>query len=98
MLQSRFSVTAAITFLANIEAEMFCIEPIEIEDATRSRELLTQYKDLQLGFADAVVMATAERLQTQTILTLDERHFRVVRPNGFDHFILYPADFWNEEN
>lgn len=59
---------------------------------------MAQYQDLNLGLADASVIATAERLRIQAILTLDERHFRVIRPNGFDHFILYPADYENEEN
>jgi len=93
MLQSRLSPGAAITFLASIEAGMFDLQRVRMEDITRCRSLLTQYGDLHLGLADAMIISAAERLNIQTILTLDERHFRVVRPNGFDHFILYPADF-----
>jgi uncharacterized protein len=35
---------------------------------------------LALGLADASLVALAERLDTITIATLDERHFRAVRP------------------
>jgi predicted nucleic acid-binding protein len=42
--------------------------------------------------ADASVIATAERLGTRRILTVDERHFRVVRASDGKPFILLPAD------
>lgn len=36
--------------------------------------------DTDLGFADASLVALAERIGTIEIATLDERHFRAVRP------------------
>lgn len=49
--------------------------------------------DTRLGLADASLVALAERLATIDIATLDERHFRAVRPlaNG-KAFRLLPAD------
>ena len=38
------------------------------------------------------VIAAAERLQTHRILTVDERHFRAVRPSDGTAFTLLPAD------
>jgi uncharacterized protein len=52
--------------------------------------LIQRYGDLPLGLADASVIATAERLRR--ILTLDRRHFRIVKPAAFDYFTLLPAD------
>jgi uncharacterized protein len=45
------------------------------------------------GLADASLIALSARLGTARIATLDERHFRVVRPlTGEAAFTLLPAD------
>jgi len=52
-----------------------------------------QYADNDLGLADASLVVLAERLQTVQIATLDERHFRAVRPlAGGAAFRLLPHD------
>jgi hypothetical protein len=52
-----------------------------------------QYADTGLGLADASLVALAERLGTLDLATLDERHFRAVRPvTGGSAFRLLPAD------
>jgi predicted nucleic acid-binding protein len=53
-------------------------------------ELVETYADLRLGTVDASVIATAERLGSGTIATLDRRHFTVVRPNHVHSFGLVP--------
>ena len=46
-----------------------------------------------IGLADASLLALAARLETTRIATLDERHFRAVRPlTGEAAFTLLPAD------
>lgn len=52
-----------------------------------------RYAGNGLGLADASIVALAERLRTIDIATLDERHFRVVRPvAGGKAFRLLPLD------
>ncbi len=52
-----------------------------------------QYADSGLGLADASLVALAERLDTIDIATLDERHFRAVRPLAAGKaFRLLPGD------
>lgn len=52
-----------------------------------------RYADTNLGLADASLVALAERFATIHIATLDERHFRAVRPLAAgDAFRLLPAD------
>lgn len=47
----------------------------------------------ELGLADASLVALAARLGTTRVATLDERHFRTVRPlTGEAAFALLPAD------
>jgi hypothetical protein len=52
-----------------------------------------RYADNGLGLADASLVALAQRLETIGIATLDERHFRAVRPLAAGKtFRLLPPD------
>lgn len=61
------------------------------------RETITTahlYESIDLGLTDASLAALAAHLGTTRIATLDERHFRAVRPlsGKADSFTLLPAD------
>jgi predicted nucleic acid-binding protein len=92
LLTARLGTDATLDLLASVDAGAFALVDLAREDLTRCRELIRQYRDLPLGLADASVIATAERLRVQRVLTVDQRHFRRVKPSEFDHFILLPAD------
>ena len=92
LLNERLGVDATLDFLASVESGAFTLVDLTSEDLPRCRELVHRYRDLPLGLADASVIATAERLRLQRILTLDQRHFRTVKPSLFTHFVLLPAD------
>jgi predicted nucleic acid-binding protein len=62
------------------------------EEWARISGLVEQYADFPLGGTDASVIALAERFQTDLVLTLDERHFRAVRPRHCERLRLLPAD------
>jgi predicted nucleic acid-binding protein len=57
-------------------------------------EIARQYESIGLGLTDASLIALAAYLETTRIATLDERHFRAVRPasGGAERFTLLPAD------
>ncbi len=56
-------------------------------------KIAERYADTGLGLADASLVALAERLGTIDIATLDERHFRAVRPQAVGKaFRLLPTD------
>jgi uncharacterized protein len=52
------------------------------------------YESIDLGLTDASLIALAAHLDTTRIATLDERHFRAVRPLGdrAERFTILPAD------
>ncbi|MBA2425556.1 MAG: PIN domain-containing protein [Actinobacteria bacterium] len=61
--------------------------------AARIVEVAGHYSGLDLGLADASLIALAERLGTTALATFDERHFRAVRPlTGGLAFALAPTD------
>jgi predicted nucleic acid-binding protein len=67
-------------FLADLEEGTFRLECGD-EDLARIRALARRYKDMPLGFADAAVIACAER-NGGRVLTLDLRHFSVIAREG----------------
>lgn len=61
------------------------------KDWERIADLVEQYADFPLGSADASIVAIAERLGTDLVITLDRRHFSAVRPRHRPAFRLLPA-------
>jgi hypothetical protein len=56
-------------------------------------DVAERYADTGLGLADASLVVLADRLRTLDIGSLDERHFRIVRPlSGDQVFRILPAD------
>ena len=92
LLRIRLSSRAVSRFLEGIAVGGFTLEPFTALDLSRCQSLLDTYADLNIGLADAAVIAAAERLGIRRILTVDERHFRVVRGSDGKPFTLLPAD------
>ena len=93
LLRSKLGIQAELDFIDDVRAGAFTLEPILPADMARCRALIETYRDLDLGLADASEIACAERLGVFRILTVDERHFRVVRCATGKPLILLPADF-----
>ena len=70
----------------------YVLAPLDAGDVARCVELDRGYADLGLGLADASLVVLAERSRTRSLLTLDERHLRAVRPLQGGAMELLPAD------
>ena len=92
LLRMRLGMDAELDFMQDIILGSFNLEQFTHADIVRSRALVEKYRDLDLGLADASVIATAERLHVDRILTVDERDFRTVRSESGKAFVLLPAD------
>ena len=92
MLGVRLAPAAAADFLRGVVAGFFVIEPFTREDAGYCVVLIEKYARLQLGLADAAVMAVSERHRAPDVLSLDRRHFGVVKPSAFAVFRLWPDE------
>ena len=66
------------------------VEPLGPDDWERISDLTEKYADNDLGGVDSSLIAVAERLRLDTIATLDQRHFRAVRPKHVKAFKLVP--------
>jgi uncharacterized protein len=76
-----FNRNAQIDFLDWVCAGAVTIEPITASDLQRIRELTIKYSDLPMDFADACLVFLGEKLNIDTIATID-RDFDVYRMVG----------------
>jgi uncharacterized protein len=83
-------IPVTIAFLRNLPNSRF--QPIDLvsEDLDRIADILEQYIDSRVDFVDASVMTIAERCNIKTVLTLDQRDFRLFRPKHCAAFTLLP--------
>ncbi len=86
----RLGLGVWLTFLDDVLAGAFRVEPPSQADLQRCRELQHTYADLGLGVVDASVIALSERIGERKVATLDHRHFAVVRPMHIDALELRP--------
>lgn len=83
-------ISVVVAFLRGIAASRFNLIALTDQDITRTAQILDEYKDSRIDFVDASVMALAERFSSKTVLTLDQRDFRLFRPQHCDSFNLLP--------
>lgn len=85
-------VEAEVSMLNEVAVGAYTLAAFGANDVDRSRQLIDQYRDVEIGLADASLMVLADRAGTHDLLTLDERHFRAVTSIDGDAFRLLPAD------
>jgi predicted nucleic acid-binding protein len=90
LLDSRLGHAAMREFVTRAHSGVMQIEQLTSSDLNRTKEILDSYADARLDFVDATIVAMAERLQVTRILSIDQRHFRMVRPKHCTAFELLP--------
>jgi hypothetical protein len=90
-IHHRLHPGALVALLADIEAGAYVVADLERTDYTRVKELCDRYADADVGFVDAAVVAVVERLNEPKLATLDQRHFRTMRPRHVDALELLPG-------
>lgn len=75
LLRSRVGVESARLFLGAVASAQHSVAYLTIELLRRATDIDAQYADLDLGLADASVMAIAER-ENAPVLTFDFEDFR----------------------
>ena len=90
ILNKKFGHSIEIKFLEEIISVNFYLEIIKFPDLARIVEILKKYSNLNIGYVDGAIVAIAERLKINRIITLDRKHFSTLLPLGFDYFEIYP--------
>jgi predicted nucleic acid-binding protein len=90
LIERHLGASAEAAFLDSLTPPGVIVEQLSNDDVARMAQLITTYADLPLGAVDASVVAIAERLGATTLISLDRRHFSVVRPKHATAFTLLP--------
>ncbi len=91
LIRRQLNTATEASFYEALAAGEIGVVDLSPADWARIAGLLNTYTDIGLDAADASVIAVAERLNQNTIATLDERDFRIVRPTHTDAFDLLPG-------
>jgi uncharacterized protein len=95
MLYIRFGAAAARQFAADVAAEAYDLAEWTANDHSVALDVINRNSDHSnyIGITDAANVVLADRYRTTRLLTLDQRHFRRLRPLwGADHFTLLPYE------
>ena len=90
LVATRFGVDAELGVLAELAAGAYHLAPVDTHDLVAMTGIVERYRDQDIGVADASLVVLASRHRTRSILTLDHRHFTVLRPLEGGRFRLLP--------
>jgi predicted nucleic acid-binding protein len=91
LLLERVGAAARASLLEEVKRGAYLLETMTGADIDRAQAIIERYADLGISLADASIVVLAERRSVLDVLTLDERHFRVVTASG-KPLRLLPAD------
>ena len=90
LVAPRYGVQWELEVLRELAGGAYHLATIDADDLVAATEVVERYRDLGIGITDASLVVLAERYRTRTILTLDQRHFNVLRPLDGGHFKVAP--------
>ena len=91
LVHSHLHPCVMVAFLDDIIAGAYRLEDLQPQDYKRAQNLIDRYADSDIGFVDAAVLAVVERLDEPKLVTLDHRHFGMLRPRHVDALELLPV-------
>ena len=92
LVKTRLGIAQELRTVEEMASGAYDIATFDSDDVRAAAAVITQYYDLGIGLADASLVVLAGRYGTDRILTLDERHFRVLQSPRGKPFTLVPAD------
>ena len=91
LLAARVGEAARTSLLHEVERGAYTLAPMSAADVGLARGVIEQHADLSISLADASIVVLAQRHRLVDVLTLDQRHFRVLESQGRPFRVL-PAD------
>ena len=90
LIATRHGVDAELAVLDELTGGAWELADFDASELQQARAIIANYRDQDIGVADASNVILAERYRTRTIVTLDHRHFEVLRPITGDRFTVLP--------
>jgi predicted nucleic acid-binding protein len=91
LLAARVGEAARTSLLREVERGAYTLTPMSADDVGIARVVIEQHAELGISLADASIVVLAQRHSLVDVLTLDQRHFRVLSNQGRPFRVL-PAD------
>lgn len=91
LLGNRVGAAAQRALLEEVGSGAYRLETFEAADVAQAAEVMQKYESLRIGLADASLVVLAGRTGARDVLTLDRRHFSVLRAPKGKAFRLLPA-------
>jgi len=91
LVAGRVGQSAQVSLLPEVERGAYRLVEFGDADVREALGVVRRYADLRISLADASIVVLANKHGTRDVLTLDERHFRVLNAAG-KPFRLLPAD------
>jgi len=91
LVSTRIGVQAELGVLRELSGPGYELAAIDAALLSETAQVVEQYADQRIGATDASIVVLAQRHRTDRILTLDRRHFEVLRRPDGRSFTLLPA-------
>lgn len=79
LLATKIGVAAELVVLNELASGAYELPSLDAADLASCAAVVEKYRDQEIGVADASLVVLADRYRTRTVLTLDRRHFGVLR-------------------
>ncbi|HET7027695.1 MAG TPA: PIN domain-containing protein [Candidatus Limnocylindrales bacterium] len=90
LVASRLGVPEELAALGELSSGAWDLPEFGRDDVMEAIGIIERYADQRIGIADASNVVLAARYRTETIVTLDRRHFDVLRPLDGGRFRILP--------
>ena len=91
LVATRHGVDAELAVLDELTGGAWELVGFDGDDLKQARSIIAKYGDQEIGVADASNVILADRYRTRTIVTLDHRHFEMLRPLTGGRFAVLPS-------
>lgn len=92
LIANHGGVEQEVKLLQDVAIGAYELAPFAAEDVGAARDIINRYADLAIGLADASIAVLSRRLGCRDVLSLDQRHFRVLTAANELPFRLLPFD------
>ena len=90
LVATRVGVEAELTVLRELSTGAWELASFGVPELKQAVSVITKFYDQRIGVADASNVVLADRYGTRRIVTLDHRHFSVLRPISGGRFSVAP--------
>lgn len=90
LVATRHGVHAELAVLDELTGGAWELAGFDLGDLRQARSIIARYGDHDLGVADASNVVLADRFRTRSVVTLDRRHFEMLRLVDANPFTVLP--------